>query len=401
MRKIPIKRLAAAAALLYASGAMAGPIAYVAHGGGNVGAPHGGVIGEIDLATGAYKPLTEPLGSLTSLIHKDGSLYAYETQGSAFIEIDPASGAVLGSIARSGGSHPADMAFDPVSGDVYAVGADSALYRVDLATGAMTYTGSPTSNGGIRAITFDSAGTLYLHAANSPGEIHTLDPATGDTLSVIPGGVPGGALGLGYEPESGLLIASECCFGSDGGLGEKVFSVDPVTGAAVELFDYNDGRRIHDFAFADVPVAPTSANLRLALSGPRTSVRSGSLFAAYARFDNYGADAARRPVVQIGSNAPPSSLQVTPPSGWSCTSAEGVTASITCRFAGDFPRGTVLIPLKVSAPASMAGETLELYGEASSLSVDPQPANNSATLSIGVRAAILVPTVKEPTSGND
>jgi hypothetical protein len=55
---------------------------------------------------------------------------------------------------------------------------------------------------------------------------------------------------LGYNPDDGLLYASECCLGDDGTLGERIFSINPLNGSAALMFDYNDGRRIQDIAFA-------------------------------------------------------------------------------------------------------------------------------------------------------
>jgi hypothetical protein len=235
---------------------------YVAHGGGSSGAAEGGVIGVIDTDTYAYSALTGSLGSLTSLIYTGLSLYTFEAQGKNFLEVDPVTGQVLNAVAKTGGNDPTDMAWDSTTGTAYAVGTDYQLYTVNLTTGQMSVVGPVATTGGFVAIAFAPDGRLFAHATNAPGEVDILDKTTAGTLSVIPGGVPGGALGLVYDSVSGLLYASECCSGTDGALGERLFSVDPVTGSAVMLFDYDDGRRMQDFAFVGgAPPVPEPGTL--------------------------------------------------------------------------------------------------------------------------------------------
>lgn len=233
--------------------AQATSLVYVAHGGGNVGAAHGGEIGTIDLDTGTYIALTESLGSLTSLVSTGTRLYAYETQSDSILEIDPSSGAVLSSVQLAAYDKLTDMAYDPTTGIFYGVGNAFTFYSIDIDTGIASFIGAaaPGASGGFRQIGFAPDGTLYLHTVSSGGEFYTINPSTGAIIDTLDGGVPGGALGLAVDPATGLLIASECCRGSDLSKGERLFTIDLETGIATLLFDYDDGRRMHDFAFIE------------------------------------------------------------------------------------------------------------------------------------------------------
>jgi len=232
-------------------------IVYVAHGGLNQQAAHGGEIGTIDLDTGVYTPLVQ-YGSLTSLVWDGANFYTFEgvpggDNGGNILKLDPTSLSVVDTIPVSIAF--TDMAYDPTSGMFYGAGTDYNFYSVNVQTGATNLIsdigGFP---GGFLQLAVAPDGTFYMHPTNGPGEFYTIDPSDGSVLTTIPGGVPGGALGLEVDPASGLLIASECCDSPDGSLGERLFSVDAATGNATLLYDYDDGRRMQDFAFANVTV---------------------------------------------------------------------------------------------------------------------------------------------------
>jgi hypothetical protein len=189
------------------------------------------------------------------------------------LKIDPTNGAILASVASA--QVLTDMAYDQTTGKFYGTGTDFNFYEINVATGAATYiSGTGYSSGGFRQIAISPGGTLYLHATNAPGAFYTVDKTTGTPLTTIPGGVPGGALGLEADPVTGFLIASECCGASDGSFGERLWSVDPASGAATLLFDYDDGRRMQDFAFISqcVPTpTPSPTATATATSTPSTT----------------------------------------------------------------------------------------------------------------------------------
>src|SRR3990172_585452 len=115
-------------------------IVYVAHGGGNVGAAHGGEIGTINLSTFAYTPLTGSLGSLTSLVSDGTTLYTYEVQNNRILGVNPTSGAIVSSVQSN--VEFTDMAYNPTTGAFYGVGTDSQLYRVNISTGVASFISS-------------------------------------------------------------------------------------------------------------------------------------------------------------------------------------------------------------------------------------------------------------------
>ncbi|MBN8731011.1 MAG: PEP-CTERM sorting domain-containing protein [Acidobacteria bacterium] len=256
--------------LVVGSLAHASPI-YVVHGGGNVGAAQGGVIGVIDSNTYAYTPLTSSLGSLTGLVYDGTALYTYEANSDSFLQVDPITGNVLSAVARSGGADLTDLAILLPGGNapVFGVDINYDLFAIDLNTGSMTQIGTlPHSVGGFQSIAIDpNQGEFYAHNANSPGQFYTISLTDGSILTTVQGGVPGGTLGLGYLPMTRLLIASECCDSPDGSLGERLFSINPTTGVATLLVDFNDGRRMQDFAIPGMFVVPEPSTMLLFTAG--------------------------------------------------------------------------------------------------------------------------------------
>ncbi len=248
-----------------------GKTAYIVHGGGNVGATAGGELATLDLATGAITSLGLPTGfGLTGIAASTTTLYM-STSLHALATTDLSGSLISEHYFFGAGFDPIidgdrinDLSLSP-SGTLYASGRQftagvrqETLFTVNPATAELTEIGPLPEDspfGGFAAIAFASDGTLYSHQTNSPGVFHEINPATGASLNAITGGVPGGALGLGYDSMTDLLYASECCEGTDGSLGERVFSINRVTGVSVQLFDFDDGRRIQDIAFIPEPAA--------------------------------------------------------------------------------------------------------------------------------------------------
>lgn len=143
-------------------------------------------------------------------------------------------------------------------------------------------------------------------------------------------------------------------------------------------------------------VAVTSdANLRMSFSGPN-NVRSGIRIPVYARLDNYGANAARNPVVNLSVPLPASAVSLTAPAGWSCTGGAAprsiqitvVSTSFQCTYdTGLLPRTSVLFPLLITPPGYTAGSAIAITGNASSDSNDPVPGNNAASFNLNVRSS--------------
>jgi hypothetical protein len=147
------------------------------------------------------------------------------------------------------------------------------------------------------------------------------------------------------------------------------------------------------------PLPPTSANLRVSLSGPTIPVRSGTSVPVYLRLDNYGPDAAYPPTIEFTSTSSPGSVSVTAPSGWICDDNGGETrpaskatpavavlgAVIACTAEGNMARGSARFAFRVTAPANPPGGFVTLNASVSSESVDPVSSNNSASFKLYVK----------------
>lgn len=71
------------------------------------------------------------------------------------------------------------MTFDPTSGTYYASsvgGSETAIYTIDVATGAATHVGSTTDAASVVDIAFDATGQMYAH--DLPRSIYRIDKAT-------------------------------------------------------------------------------------------------------------------------------------------------------------------------------------------------------------------------------
>lgn len=121
-----------------------------------------------------------------------------------------------------------DLALDPVSGDLFAVGltgttAPYLLMRIDALSVAVA---GPIGFSDVSGLAFDAAGTLYALDTGADALL-VLDPENGSTLATTPLSAPLGAVaGMDFDPESGLMYVA------DGGTGgqDALFTLDVATG---------------------------------------------------------------------------------------------------------------------------------------------------------------------------
>lgn len=247
--------LAAAAALSLCSTAFAGPILYVSHGGAAAGAVAGGEIGTIDLTTGLYTTLGTPAPGLgvTSLAWDGSSLWGI-TSGApgsqSLIEINTTTGAAISTTAIAGGAsynQLNDLGYDPITGTLFVAGRDSAggdgLFTLTTG-GSLALRGYNDFGGGFAALAFAPDGTLYMQDTFGT-MVSTVNPADASTITSTDVFNPAGALGMVYDPGMGGLIVSGCC----GDQFDRLYFENVAAGTTTLLFDYNDGRRMQDFAF--------------------------------------------------------------------------------------------------------------------------------------------------------
>ena len=128
-----------------------------------------------------------------------------------------------------------DLALDPLSGDLYAVGltgsiAPFTLLRIDLPSSTATVVGT-IGLSDISAMAFDAVGTLYAIDTGNDALL-VLDPSDASTLSSVALSEPLGALaGMDFDPATGTLYVA------DGGTGgsDALFTLDPATGVLSEV----------------------------------------------------------------------------------------------------------------------------------------------------------------------
>jgi DNA-binding beta-propeller fold protein YncE len=125
-----------------------------------------------------------------------------------------------------------DLALDPLSGDLFAIGLTGltiplTLLRIDLAdVGAGATVVGEIGSGDVSALAFDAAGTLYA-IDTVDDALLVLDPTDASTLSSVDLSQPLGALaGMDFDPATGTLYVAD---GGNGG-NDALFTLDPATG---------------------------------------------------------------------------------------------------------------------------------------------------------------------------
>jgi DNA-binding beta-propeller fold protein YncE len=127
-----------------------------------------------------------------------------------------------------------DLARDPVSGDLFAVGltettAPYVLMRIDALTGASVVGQIGFSD--VSGLAFGAAGTLWALDTGADALL-VLDPADASTLATLPLSEALGAVaGMDFDPVSGLLYVAD---GGTGGQG-ALFTLDVETGVLTEI----------------------------------------------------------------------------------------------------------------------------------------------------------------------
>ena len=153
------------------------------------------------------------------------------------IDINTGRGSLIGNLGLRSGTL-ADLAFAP-SGILYGwagPAGGSALYKVDLTTGAATWVGDSgifTRGGGLAA---DAQGRLFL-AGSAAGALYRVDPSTGaatagPTLTGAP--IPSGVIKALDFDETGTLFGLNFA-GADGDA--FLVTIDPTTGVVTPRGD--------------------------------------------------------------------------------------------------------------------------------------------------------------------
>ncbi len=212
-----------------------------------------------------------PFGGLTGLAATpDDRLFATATLPSgglntSLLELAPDTGAVLTQMtitsAGAGGVQLTDLAVQPGTGTVFGFGRDITglfkLFTVDTTTAIATVVGQPAAQGS-GGLAFAPDGTLYYVQSNTD-KLYTLDPATGASGTPITYGPATRLHGLAVRPSDGVLLATR---GGQAG-GDQVVRIDVATGLTTNLGALGVGNA-SDLAFRPLPGFAPPATLRFA-----------------------------------------------------------------------------------------------------------------------------------------
>lgn len=181
-----------------------------------------------------------------------------------------------------------DMAMNKQTGVMYAV-TSTELYTIDLTTGVATLVGALNNNGGIM-ITLACDGVNLYGIDMSTDDFWSIDPTTGAATMI-------GAVGfdLSYAQSMSWDPATDTIFWASygGGLDGKLRTIDPATGAATIVADFEGGREVTVLAFPgggadpNAPAEPTNftvtpdatgaLSVEIAWTNPDTNVEGGTL----------------------------------------------------------------------------------------------------------------------------
>ena len=137
----------------------------------------------VDPATGKATPIGEPLAKTVRIMGlgpgPDGSLYASGVMENRLYRIDPQTGVFTEVGPFKGGTDVMDFATNPHDGAMYAT-TPTALYRLDPRNAELAevarYSNVPPS---VMGIVFDRDGTLYVTNYGGESALYRVDPATG------------------------------------------------------------------------------------------------------------------------------------------------------------------------------------------------------------------------------
>jgi hypothetical protein len=231
----------------------------------------------LDPTTGAKVATIGPIGFAVSDLAYDpanGGLYADTaprgTGSRQLISINPNTGA--GTLIGPLGAAMDGIAFDQ-NGVLYGWSgriSGSSLYTINTATGAATRVATSGLTDSGAALAFDPLGTLYLANAGASGVLRTVNKTTGvatngPTLSGAP--IPTGAIKALAFNSAGTLFADNLAEGGPGSPGAPgntfLVTINPTSGAVTTVGPSIAG--LDSLAF--IPEAPEPSSMVLATMG--------------------------------------------------------------------------------------------------------------------------------------
>lgn len=189
-----------------------------------------GMLGTVDVATGAVTTIGSTGTVLTDIAFSPtGQLYGINEDQLFTIDKSTAALTVVGNLGFTG-VHTNSLVFG-ADGTLYA--ANTALYTLNVTTGAGTRVGTPATRGSAITSSGDLAfvnGKLYLSSSNSNGtdSLFTLDPKLGTATKVG---------NLGFSQVFGMASdGSSVLYGVSG---TQILTINTSTGVGTRLLDYS------------------------------------------------------------------------------------------------------------------------------------------------------------------
>jgi len=191
---------------------------------------HNSNIYDIDPSTAAISSLT----SISSEI-RINSMDVSEN-GVAFVHIasenqiglfDACTGTAT-ALGYHGAGSIGGIAFGP-AGRLFGIGAGDTLWEFDLSTGAATAIGPLGIDIGSSGMAWDCSSQTMFGADTNEDIVFEIDLSTGQALHIQSTEVPFAAVGLEFDRESGLLLASS---------GTALYTVDPRTGDTTSVGEF-------------------------------------------------------------------------------------------------------------------------------------------------------------------
>src|SRR5262249_5222290 len=258
-------------------------------------------------------------------------------------------------------------------GVLYGMDVNNVLYTLNTTTGAIASTVGTVTGGGLPTglggdLAFSPTGTLFLAAGTN---LYTISGTTSTLVGAT--GVPNAMAGLAFA-SNGTLYASETTSGNS-----RIYTLNTATGAGTLLgstgTDLSDLARLP--AFADMQMTKTASS----------GFQVGQNRTYHLSVKNNGPLSATRPVT-VSDTLPAGLTYVSGTgTGWSCSAVGSV---VSCTSAGPVTSGTTMaaITLTVSVAAGAVPSVTNTASVAST-TFDPNPANNSSSITKSVMNLVL------------
>jgi sugar lactone lactonase YvrE len=197
------------------------------------GTENGNTLVAIDLGAGTAKRIGSfgRSGCWSMAFSADGTLYTFDTSAGRLATVDLATGKATLTATKAFGGFVMGMAFGPDDTLYLMDTTGDALHRMDVTTGTTTRVGFFRTSG-LMDFAFHPDGTLYaISTLSTPTALWRVELDTGRGTRVTPlRGRIGSPMGLTFAPDGALYAV-------DYSVPSRVFSVDPSTGQATEVFN--------------------------------------------------------------------------------------------------------------------------------------------------------------------